>query len=475
MLWSALDAVGRQGIQFLVVMILARLIAPEEFGVIAIIALFVAVAGIFADGGFSSALIQRQNTTTIEESSIFYFNIGTGAVCAAALSAAAPWMARYFEQPIIRLLTPILAVNLFLSTFGSIHMTLLTKEINFKIIMKVGMVSSTVSGIVAVMLAWRGFGVWSLVYQTVIATVVTVLLLWVWHPWRPVLTFSFTSLRSYFRFGGYLLATGLADAIHTNLNSILIGKLYSAKDVGYFDRSQRTQLLPANLMTNIVNRVTYPVFSSVADDKNRLARGFRKAQMIVMLINIPVMIGIILLAKPLVYVLFGPNWGPSIPILQVLGLAGLFWPLHMMNLNVLMAQGRSDLYFRIMIIKKGIAIALTVVASFYGIMAIAWAQVISSAIAFVVNAHYTKVFLEYGATKQIIDVVKYFLASVPMVLAVWAVRTGANMSDVMTVVVGALAGSSIYFVTCRLMHDEGLADVIQIIRTRGRWGTPDNL
>ncbi|MFZ5524816.1 MAG: MOP flippase family protein [Pseudomonadota bacterium] len=470
--WSALDVFMRQGVQFVVTIVLARILAPEDFGVIAMLALFIGVASIFIDSGFSSALIQRQNITRTDESTVFFFNLGMGAITALLLCAAAPWIAAFFKQPVLQNLTYAMAFSLFVGAFGSIHGILLAKELNFKTTAKVGIVSSVVAGALAIYMASQGYGVWSLAGNSVMSSIITVLLLWKWHPWRPTWTFSLASLRSFFRFGGYSMAATLLDVFSTNLYLILIGKMYSARDVGFYDRAQRTQQLPITLMMNIINRVAYSTFASVADDKARLVRGLRQAQAISMFVNIPILVGIIILAEPLVLTLFGAQWLPSVPILQVLGLGGLIWPLHVLNLNILKAQGHSDLNFRLAIFKKVFSISLTVAASFYGIMAIAWMQVVISILGYFANTHYTKVLLSYSGWKQLSDLAMNFVAVIPMAVVVYLVNDMINASPPIKLISASILGCGIYFLTCRLLCTELLNEVLMLSGLRARFFQP---
>lgn len=452
--WSALDVVMRQGVQFVVSIVLARILAPEEFGVVALLSLFIGVATVFIDGGLSSALVQRQNTTRTDESTVFFFNLGMGALSGLLLCAAAPWIATFFTQPVLEYLSYAMALSLFVGAFGSIHTALLNKEMNFKTTAKVGAVSSVAAGAVAIYMASRGYGVWSLVGHTMVSGIVTVLFLWIWHPWRPGWSFSGVSLRSLFRFGGYEMASTLLDAFSTNLYSILIGKMYSVRDVGLFTRARNTQLVPVMVMLGIVQRVAYSAFSSVAEDKARLVRGLRQAQAVAMFINMPIMVGVIMLAEPLVLTLFGDQWLPCVPMLQVLGLGGILWPLSILNLNVLRAQGHSGLRFKIEVIKKVVAISLTVAASYYGIMAIAWAQVVISACVYFVNTHYTNVLLAYSGLSQLRDLAMNFVAVIPMVAAVYLMTDTMQTLPVIELVVAGAMGCGIYLLTCRVLCAE---------------------
>lgn len=463
--WSSIDVLLRQGFQLLVLVFLARMLTPEDFGAIAMLNLFVGLAAIFIDCGFSSALIQKRTTTAAEETSVFYFNIAMGIITALLLCLLAPWIATYFDQPVLLYLSYALAFNLLVNSLGSIHITLLNKDLNFKTIAKVSGVSVFISGALAVILASNGYGVWSLVAQTVSQSMVTVFLLWLWHPWRPIKRFSFVTLHTYFRFGGYLFINDIIGALHANIYAVLISKYFTVYDAGLYDRAQRTQLLPVNLLMTIINRVAYPVFSAVANDKDRLARGLRKTQCLAMFVSVPFMTTIILLAEPLTVVLFGPQWLPCVPILQVLALDGMIWPLHLLNLNALKAQGRSDLFFCITLIKKSLAIGLIFAACHHGIMAMAWAQVIASFLGFAINAHYTRVFLNYGAINQVRDLLPYLIGMVPAGFGMWLIINSYQFPPLLGLILSLVTGSLLYLLSSRALRINALSEVMDILRT----------
>lgn len=464
--WSAMDALVRYGLNFVFLIILARILAPADFGLVAILGLFIAVAGVLSDSGFSQAIIQRQQTTPTDESTIFFFTLMMGLLVALILCALSTWIAAFYGQPLLEKMTYWMALNLFLNTFGTIHTTLLTKELDFKTITKVGVVATIVSGCVAVLMAFRGWGVWSLVGQVLASTITGVIMLWLLHPWRPQWLFSFASLRSLFKFGGFLLWTGLLYTLYSNLYALLIGKLHSVQEVGYYSQAQRLQQLPVNVMTNVVGRIAFPVFAEAADDKARLSRGLRKGMTSVMSINIPFMLGLMVLTEPLTLTLFGEKWLPSVPVMQVLAVVGLLWPLNVLNINVLKAQGHSALIARIQLVKLTIAISLLLLTSPYGILAIAYGQVAASSLAFFVNAHYTKTLLDYGWIAQLRDVLPYLAASFPMVLSIWAIKWTLKLHVQFELFTAILIGGGIYLLVCKLAKLDVLENLILMIRKR---------
>lgn len=413
--WNAVELLVRNGLNFVVLVVLARLLTPTDFGLVAMLAIFVAVADLLIDSGFSQALIQRQNATHEDESTIFFVTLGLGAGIAILLVAIAPWVAAFYEQPILQVMTYWMALNLFLNAFRTIHTTLLTKELDFKTITKTSVLSSLLAGAAAIWMAASGWGVWSLVGQILAATTASVILLWLWHPWRPQWVFRLDTLRSYFKFGGFLLWTGLLNTLYTNLYALLIGKMHSVQDAGLYSQARRLEHLPVNIITNIVRRVSFPVFAKVAEDKAKLARGLAKATTGVVFVTLPAMACLLVLAEPLILLLMGEKWLVAAPILQALALAGIMTPLNGLNLNVLKAQGHSALNARIQIIRLTIALGLLFAASPFGIVAIAYGQALASFLSFFVNSHYTKIHLDYGALAQLKDIVPYMLGGLVMV------------------------------------------------------------
>jgi teichuronic acid exporter len=417
-LWSGMDIFIRQGFQFGISVILARLLSPEEFGIIGLLYLFTGIASTFVDGGFSNALIQKQDITRIDESTVFWFNLTLGMVFMLGLWFSAPWIAEFYNLPILIPLTKLLAVNIPLSAFGALPATLLTKKLDFKSQMKIGVVTSIASGIIAIYLANQNYGVYALAAQTLTATTLSTILLLIVCRWYPIFTFSFDSVRSLFRFGGYLLASGLLDMLFNRIYTLLIGKLYGASELGFYTRAENTTGQLSGLISGLLSRVAYPVFSAANHDKDFLSRGLARAIQVVMFFNIPLMLGLLGVAENAVTVVYGEKWLPSVPLLQVLACAGILAPLHLLNLKALLAIGHSGLFFRLEMIKKIIGIALLVMGIMKGLLGLAWSQVIFSLIAFFINAYYSGVYLSYGTFKQIRDFILPLLIGLAMLAIV---------------------------------------------------------
>lgn len=460
MLWSGADLFMRQGVQFIVAIILARLLTPEEFGTIALLYLFTGIASVFIDGGFSSALVQKQDATHADESTVFWINLAMGILSALALWGIAPWIADFFGYPILVPLTGLLALSLALNSLGSIHLALFSKRLDFKKPMMVSAAAAIVSGATAITMALNDFGVWALAWQTLVSSLVSTLLLWAVSRWRPTMVFSVDSARGMFRFGSYLMLSSLLDIAYNRIYSLLIGKFYGVRELAFYNRADNTKQIPVDVLSSALSRVAFPAFSAAAHDPDKLRRGVQSSVRVLMLVNLPTMFGLMATAENVIVVLFGEAWRPAAPILQVLTIAGIFWPLHVINLNVLKAQGHSNLFFRLEIIKKVLGAALLMVGSIFGVIGIAWSQAIFGLIGFIINAHFTGKFLDYGVLRQTREVFAILIVSAAMGGVVYW------FSDVLMYgVYGMLSvqisiGVLFYFVIAWLVKLPGVEDVL---------------
>jgi teichuronic acid exporter len=450
--WSLLEALGMQGVRFFIGIVLARMLFPEQFGLIGMLTIFMAVAQSFLDSGFGAALIQKRDATQTDTCSIFYFNIVVGLAAAGLLCLLAPWIAAFYNQPILTPLTRAMSLTIVVNSFGLIQGTILAKQINFKTQTKVSLIASIMSGIIGVTLAVMGFGVWSLVVQQISSTFFRTVLLWLSNTWRPALIFSFKSLREMFGFGSRLLAAGLLEQIFSNIYLLVIGKLFSATDLGFFTRAKTFGELPSQTLSSMVGRVTFPVFSIIQDDPLRLKKGVKKAMTTLVLVNFPMMIGLAVVARPLVVVLLTEKWAQSIQYLQLLCLVGLLYPLHLINLNVLQALGRSDYFLRLEIIKKILVVINIVVTWRFGISAMICGMIAFSTIAYYLNSYYTGVLIGYSIRDQLRDLSTYLIMAVLMGTAVYVAGLLPFPNHWSMLLVQITVGIVIYVSLCRLFR-----------------------
>jgi teichuronic acid exporter len=428
LIWTGSELLMRQGLQLGIAVFLARLLSPEEFGTVALLALFIGIGNVFVESGFSSALVQKQDITHTDESTVFWFNLGMGVSVAVLLWLVAPLIADFYQQPVLTPLMWVMALSVFVSAIGGIQHTLLTKNLNFKAPMQASVTASLLSGIVVCVLAYYGYGVWALAWQTLINSAVTSSLLWLLSCWRPSLTFSIQSIKKMFGFGSYLMLASLMDVAYNRFYSLLIGKVYSIHDLGIYNRADNTKQIPVDLLSMLMYRVAFPIFSAAASDCKRLKRGMVIALRGIMFLNVPVMLGLMVTADKLVLVLFGEQWTPAVPLLQVLCLAGVFWPLHVINLSVLKALGHSHLFFRLEVIKKILGTLFILGGLYYGLMGLAWSQVVFGVVTFGINAFYTRKYLGYGVWRQMLDFLPATIISIIMAVAVFYAGQVINLS-----------------------------------------------
>lgn len=464
MLWSSADLFMRYGVQLVVAVILARLLQPEEFGTIALLYLFTGIASVFIDGGLSAALVQKQDATQTDESSVFWANNGVALLCALLLWLAAPLIASFFGFPILIPLTGMLAVSLVLNALGSIHLVLLSKKLDFKMPMLVSSAAAVISGATAIAMAMQGFGIWALAWQAVVSSLVSTVLLWCLSSWRPTLEFRFASLKGLFRFGGYLMLSGLLDIAYNRAYSILIGKFYGVRDLAFYNRADNTKQIPVDVLAAALSKVAFPVFATVAGDPEKLRRGVRTVVLVIMFVNLPVMFGLMATAENVIRLLFGEQWLASVPILQVLCIAGMFWPLHVINLSVLKAQGHANLFFRLEVIKKTIGAAALLVGTYYGVMGIAWSQVFMGAAAFAINAHYSGKYLGYGAIPQLIDTLSSFLMAGGMAAVVLGIDNLVSMTASAQLALQVSVGFISFLMLAVVFRHSALREILDLIR-----------
>lgn len=462
--WSALEIAARYGAQFVVMVVLARLLSPEDFGLLAILVIFTGIGGILVDSGFGTALIQRQVVTADDETTVFAFSVCIGIVAAAALALAAPLIASFFGQPRLLDLTRAISLVLPLGALAGVPDALLTMRLNFKARAGAEVAASICSGAIAVVLAWRGFGAWSLVWQTILAIAVRGAMLWKLSGWRPRGRFRMASFRSLFGFGGYMLLGSLLNAVAVRLQSLLIGKMFTTRDLGYYTLAQNTQQAPAQLMGNLLSRVGLPVFATISHDPAKLRDALRTSLRISMFLFVPCMVGIALVANPLISLVYGARWISAAPLLMVLALSSALWPIHVLNLAAIGALGRSNLLLRVEVTKHATGMVLVLAASPWGPLAIAWAVLASSIISVVINTHYPRKLLGYGAFAQIADQAATFAMSAIAAAVGWAtMHWSASGSGGMITAIAASA--VVYLALAKLTHNAAMSGLLALVRT----------
>lgn len=404
MMWGGIGKVGTLTINFLTNLVLARLLMPEDFGAIAMLAIFLAVSNIFIQGGLGAALIQKKNPDHLDYSTVFYWNLVVAAVFYLILYVSAPFIADYYALPLVKPLLRVQSLVLLIQSFSIVQYTQLQKQMNFKALAIRNMAAALAGTLIAIPLALRGFGAWSLVASAILASIVNVLLLWKMSDWRPAWEFSLSSLKTLFSFGGLMLLSSLAETLYTNLQGLIIGKRFSAGDLGYFSQAKKLEEIPVTGLSSIVNDVTFPAFSSLQDDPDRLLAGVRKSTKALTFLNFPMMILLMIVAQPLICLLYGSKWEPSAPYFQILCVSGLIYTVNTLNTNVIKSLGKGKIYFVIQITKRLIGIALILFGIRFGIYGLLWAVASVAYIGFIINTIVNKKLINYGLLRQIGDV-----------------------------------------------------------------------
>ncbi len=430
---------------------MARLLLPSEFGLIGMITIFIAISTSFIDSGFGTALIQKKNCTDSDYSTVFYFNLTIGFIFYWVLYFLAPIISRFFNEPQLTNLVKVLAIVLIIDSLTIIQRTILTKRIDFKLQTKISVTASFLSGAVGIAMAFSGFGVWSLVGKQIIQRLVSSVLLWLWNRWRPLLIFSRESFNELFSFGYKLLISGLIDTLYRNIYLLIIGKYFSAQELGYYTRADQFQALPSQNINGIIGRVSFPVLAQMQDDKVVLKRNYQKLIKSVMFITFVLMMGMAAVAEPMVIVLIGEPWRPCIIYIQMLCFVGMMYPLHALNLNMLNVQGRSDLFLKLEIIKKTLAVPVIVIGMMFGIKAMIAGMIVNSQIAYFLNSYWSGKFINYSTKEQITDILPSFILALTMGATVVGVGRLFQNKYLLELIIQVFTGAVFVFITSEVL------------------------
>ena len=403
--WSFIDNLSSSGITFLVGLVLARLLTPSEYGIMAILTIFIAVSNSIVDSGFSNALI---------------LNLVVSGLLYVVLFFAAPSISVFFKEPLLVEVMRVIGWVLVINALAIIPRTLFVKEVNFKTQTKVSLIASISSGVVGISMALAGMGVWSLVGQQLSRQLLNTLFLWIYCKWRPVWEFSIQSFKELFGFGSKLLLSGLLDTVFKEIYSLVIGRCYTSAQLGQYTRANQFNQIFSSNLTTVIQRVSYPVLSSIQDEPERLREAYRKVIKSTMLISFACMLGLAAVAKPLIILLIGEKWLPAVGFLQIICFSGMLYPLHAINLNILQVKGRSDLFLKLEIIKKIIAVGPLVLGVLFSIEYMLWGSVCTSFIAYFLNSYYSANLINYPTKEQIKDILPTFLVSFVTATAMWS-------------------------------------------------------
>jgi teichuronic acid exporter len=468
--WSAVEQVGPLVVGFIISIVLARLLVPSDFGLIGMMALFMGLAQVFSDCGLSASLIQKQDLTADDETSVFALNIALGLVLAALLCLISPLVARFYQKPILIPLLCIQAVSVVISSFCIVQGALLVRKMQFHKTALVGTISGIATGILGVAMAYLGCGVWSLVYSGVVGTVVRAGLLWYLSAWRPHGRINLQSIQSVWNFSSYLLYCSLIGVVYQNLYSVIIGKVYSAESLGYYNRANTLRMLPATTMSGVVNRVAFPLFSRCQHDKTLMLKRMREMVRSSLLLSCAGLVLLAVMADPLVPFLMTDKWMPAVPLLRILCYGAVTYPAHAIYLMALQAQGYSNLNFRLESIKMICGLIVVAVMYRFGIEALAWGAVLLAIQAYFINAWYNVKLLKYRWRDQAFDIFPVLVLCALSGIAAWRVGGMASGHAVVILMAQATTFAGVFGVGVWLFRNLFFMDIWRHVTGAYCWG-----
>jgi teichuronic acid exporter len=469
LVWTFAQQFGNQAIGFVVSLILARLLLPEEFGLIGMISVVIAIGGSLLNAGLTQSLIRGKNLDQEDYSTVFYFNLIASILIYILAYLLAPFISDFYDQPVLTNIVRLYCLTFITSAFSAVQMARLTKRMEFKTLAFIGIPSNLLGGVVGVSMAYLGYGVWSLVWSYICTTLGRTIQLWIYSKWSPSLVFSRKKFKEHFSFGYKLTLSGLLNTFYNNIYLIVIGRFFSANQVGLYTRAETMKQLPVTNLSNALNKVTYPLFSTIQDDDVRLKKVYKQLMQMVVYIITPILVFMAVLAEPLFRFLFTEKWVPAVPYFQILCANGILYPIHAYNLNVLKVKGRSDLFLKLEVVKKIIITIAIVIALQFGIFALLYGQVATSILGFFINTYYTGRFIDYPGWEQAKDIAPI----IGLTLLCGAAIVGLDYYldlydslDITRIVSGGTLGAAFYIGSSYLLKFDSFKDAQKIVFKR---------
>lgn len=463
LIWKFLERGGVQGVQFVLSIILARLVTPSDYGVIAILLVFIQIANVFIQSGFNTALIQKKDSDDVDFSSIFYLSLVVAAIIYVILYFTAPLVGLFYKQEKLTLFLRVISLTLFFGAVNSVQNAYISKTMQFKRFFVSSMGAVTGSGIIGIVMAYKGFGVWALVAQQLSKDVLICIILWLTVKWRPKLLFSFARVKRLFGFGWKLLISGLLETTFRNIYNLIVGRIYKSDILGIFNRGQQFPQVIATNLDGAIQSVMLPTLASHNDNIDEVKRLTRRSISTSAYLLVPCMFGMAAVAEPLVKLLLTDKWLPCVPFLQLACFSYAILPIHTANLTGINALGRSDIFLRLEIIKKIIIIINILITIPLGIYAMAIGQVISAIISSFINAFPNKKLMKYSYTEQIKDIAPVFLCSLVIGVSVWCLKF-IPMNTVLLLFIQIISGGIMYILLSKMFKLEAFSYIINTVK-----------
>ena len=463
-IWRFAERCGAQLVSFVVSIVLARILAPEDYGTIALVTVFTAILQVFVDSGLGTALIQKKDADDLDFSSVFYFNVFVCLVLYAGMFVAAPYIAIFYKDTSLTPVIRILSLTIVISGVKGIQQAYVSRNMLFRRFFFSTIGGTIFSAFLGIGMAYAGAGVWALVTQQLSNTMIDTLILWITVKWRPKKAFSWIRLKTLLTFGWKLLVSSLLDTVYNNLRNLVIGKLYSSADLAFYNQGDKfAKVIVININTSI-DSVLLPTMSNAQDDKNRVKQMTRRAIKTSTYIMAPLMMGLAFCAEPVVKIVLTEKWLPCVPFLRIFCVTYMFWPVHTANLNAIKAMGRSDYFLKLEIAKKIIGLILLFSTMWYGVMAMAYSLLLSSVLSQLINSWPNSKLLDYGYVEQIRDIAPGILLAVIMGVCIYFVGM-IPLPTVAILAIQVIVGVAIYIGASALLKIEAFEYLLEIARS----------
>lgn len=453
LVWKYAERCGAQGIQFIVSIVLARLLTPADYGLIGLITVFITVAQVFAQSGMGQALVQRKGADELDFSTVFYYSLGFSVILYWILFAVAPFIASFYNAPKLTAVVRVLGLGVIVGAVNSVQNAYVQKTMQFKKFFFSTLGGTIASAFTGIFAAYKGYGVWALVVQQLTNQIINTIVLWFTVKWRPMLKFSFGRMKKLFSFGWKLLCSNLLDTVYSNMYSLIIGKFYSSADLGYYNKGKSFPMLIINNINTAINSVLLPVMSEAQDEKERVKAMVRRSISVSTFIIFPLMAGLAAVAEPMVKILLTDKWLLAVPFIQFCCFTYAFWPVHTANLQAITALGRSDIFLKLEIIKKLQGILILIITLPHGLYVMMAGRCFGTVLSSFINAFPNKKLLNYSYLEQMKDILPSMLLSLVMCVIVLGVNL-LKLNVWITIFVQIILGAFIYIGGAKLFKFE---------------------
>lgn len=469
MFWSFLQKVGGKGISFAIMILLARLLTPKDFGLIGLMMIFVQVSQVLIEGGFNLALIQKKDTDEEDYSSVFYINLIASLFLYTLLFIAAPYIADFYDQPILVKLVRSFSIVFIINAFSYVQEARLTKEVRFKTLMFIHIPSTVIGGIFSIAMAFNGFGVWSIIFLQLVTRTAYTIQIWIYAKWMPLFSFNLNKAKSLFSFGGKLLMSNIINIIYNNIFLVVIGKFYSLSTVGYYQNASNLVYTPSATLTSVLSSVSFPIFSSIQEDDKRLKDGYRKVMEQAFFWICPTYMLAAVLATPIFMVIFTEKWIAAVPYFQLLCVGGILQPLYVYNLNILNVKGRSDKFLRLESIRRIIILVALIVVFPFGIWGLLIVQAIGEIFTYILFAYSSGKFIDYNIKEQVTDLLPILMLSIAVSVIVFILKILLiGNSNLLLVISGLIIGGLLYWRSAKFLKISAYIQFELIIKKKMR-------